>query len=203
MIGFVRGTLLEKTEHSCLVLCSGGVGYELSLTDSSLARLPGKGREVNFYVYTQVSENSLGLYGFETWDERETFQLLLGINRVGPRTAQAILGVFSPEGLRRLVLEDDVLGLSRVSGIGRKGAQQIFLELKYKLKLSALTGTGALGDKGDSSALFRDALAGLVNLGYAEEEAADALRESLGAEKGADMGELLRAALKRLSSRRR
>lgn len=199
MIGYIEGRLLEVTENSCLALTQGGVGYELFLPPHSLARLPGKGEEVIFYVSTQVREDDIELFAFDTWDERETFRTLITINRVGPRTALAILGSFRPDDLRRLVLDDDALGLTQVSGIGKKTAQQIFLELKYKLKLDGLPGKA--GAAPGAAGLFRDALAGLANLGYAEDEAAQVVKEVLAAEPDLDVGGIMRAALKRMARR--
>ena len=86
------------------------------------------------YVSLVVREDAQELFGFSSWDERQTFLTLIGINRVGARTALAILSMFRPDDLRRIVAEDDVASLTRVPGIGKKTGQQIFLELKYKLK---------------------------------------------------------------------
>ena len=199
MIAYIQGVLLETDAVSCTVLCGSGVGYELFLSAHSLARLPAKGENVRFYVHTQVREDSLELYAFDSLDERETFRTLIGINRVGARTAQAILGVFRPDDLRRLVLEDNALGLARVSGIGKKSAQQIFLELKYKLKSETALISGAAPSP--ASSLFADAVAGLANLGYAEEEAALVVKETLAAAPDLELGEILRAALKRMARR--
>lgn len=199
MIGYIEGRLLEVADNACLVLTRGGVGYELFVPGHSLARLPAKGEEVVFYVHTQVREDAIELFAFETWDERETFQILIGINRVGARTALGILGAFRPDDLRRLVLDDDALGLTQVSGIGKKSAQQIFLELKYKLKLEAVPGRSSAS--GGGAGPFRDAVAGLSNLGYGEDEAAAVVKEVLSADPDLDVGGILRAALKRLARR--
>jgi Holliday junction DNA helicase RuvA len=166
-----------------------------------------QGGLVRLYVHTQVREDALELFGFETWDERETFQTLISINRVGARTAMAVLGVYRPDGLRRLVLDEDVNGLTLVPGIGKKTAQQIFLELKFKLKLDGVPGSSAAAggtpgvSAGGPGRLARDAVAGLANLGYAEDEAAFVVKEVLAAEPDLDLGGILRSALKRLAKR--
>ena len=197
MIAYLQGVLLETGSNFCVLLTGGGTGYEVFLPSRSLAGLR-QGQEASFYIYTQVREDALELFGFETWDERETFEILISINRVGARTALAILGVFRPDELRRLVLDDDLPGLTRVPGIGRKSAQQIFLELKYKLKLTGPVSTMA----GTPAGLYQDAVAGLANLGYAESEASLAVKEALAANPGLEEGELIRAALKRMSRRK-
>ncbi|MDR2799764.1 MAG: Holliday junction branch migration protein RuvA [Desulfovibrio sp.] len=197
MIASIKGQLGEITENSCLVITSGGTGYEVGISAPLLARLPEKGENVHFFTATVVREDALELFGFETWDERETFLALISISRVGPRTALSILSTFSPDDLRRLVAEDDPISLTRVSGIGKKTGQQIFLELKYKLKGEAPP--GPMRDTSRSGGVLQDATAGLVNLGYAEDEALVAVKTVLKKEKGLDVGEVLKAALKTLA----
>ncbi|MDR2075687.1 MAG: Holliday junction branch migration protein RuvA [Desulfovibrio sp.] len=200
MIAYLEGRVLERTEGSCLVLTGGGVGYEVHVPAHVLSALPGRGGEARFFICTVVREDALELYGFDTWDERETFLTLTSITRVGARTALAILSVFRPDDLRRLVLEEDVAALTRVPGIGRKSGQQIFLELRYKLKgdPGAVPGRGASG-----GGVFEDVVAGLGNLGYEREEAAKVAQKVLAAEPDLDAGEALRAALKNLAAGRK
>ncbi len=197
MIAYVEGRVAAVTENTCVVVTPGGVGYEVYLAGHSLSRLPAEGGQVRFFAATVVREDALELFGFESWDERETFQVLISITRVGARTAMAILTVFRPDDLRRLVLEEDALSLTRVSGIGKKSAQQIFLELKYRLKLDAtLPGAAPVAARGG---VLADAVAGLVNLGYDEEEALQTVKKVLTGEPDLDVGAALRAALKALA----
>lgn len=198
MIAYLAGKLLESTENSCMLLTSGGVGYEVFLSTHMLSRLPEKGGELELFIHTVVREDALELFGFESWDERDIFQTLIAINRVGARTALSVLGTFRPDDLRRLVIEDDANGLTRVSGIGKKSAQQIFLELKYKLKIDSVPVKGVASPM---SSMYSDALAALGNLGYAEDEAATVVREVLAAEPDLELGSILRAALKRMAKR--
>ena len=135
MLAYLEGRVLERTENSCVLVTSGGVGYEIFLPEHALAQLPAQGGTASFYTSFIVREDAQELFGFPSWDERQTFNLLTGINRVGARTALAILSRFRPDDLRRIVLEDDVQALTRVSGIGKKTAEHVFLELKYKLKV--------------------------------------------------------------------
>jgi Holliday junction DNA helicase RuvA len=201
MIACIAGKIAEITENACIVATSGGAGYELFLTAPSLSRLSGRGEDVSFFTCTVVREDALELFGFETWDERETFLLLTSIARVGARTAMAILSVFTPDDLRRLVAEDDMLSLTRVSGIGKKTGQQIFLELKFKLKGQAPS-LAAASTAPHSAKVLADAVAGLVNLGYEEAEAMTTVKKTLEEGPDRDVGETLRAALKRLAGRR-
>lgn len=201
MIAYVEGRALEIMENACLVVTEGGVGYEVFLTGHDLARLPEKGGRVSFYCFTEVREDALELYGFGTRDERETFRILTSISRVGARTAMNILTVFRPDDLRSLIVEDDPLSLTRVSGIGKKTGQQIFLELKYKLKLDGAAKPGAGAALSPGSAL-KDAVAGLMNLGYPEEDSITVVKKALSKEPDLDVASLLRAALKLLAKAR-
>ncbi len=201
MIAYLEGRLADAAGMAVVVVTPGGVGYEVFLPAHTLAHLPEKGGELAVYAYTVVREDALELYGFQTWDERQTFGVLLSISKVGAKTALGILSQFRPDDLRRLVMEDDVDGLTRVSGIGKKSAQHIFLELKYKLKVESLPAAAALSDS-TPGALFRDALGGLCNLGYTEDEAGLVLRNVLKEEPDLDVGGALRAALKALAKGR-
>lgn len=200
MIAYVEGRVAEVTENACILVTQGGVGYEVFLTTDGLASLPSQGGEAHFFTCTVVREDALELYGFASWDERETFLVLTSISRVGARTAMAILSVFKPDDLRRLVAEDDMVSLTRVSGIGKKTGQQIFLELKYKLKGEAVALPSREGGKPGS--VLADAVAGLLNLGYNEDEAIQTVKQVLADEPDLDVGSALRAALKKLARSR-
>ncbi len=201
MIAYIEGRVAEVTEHACIVVTTSSVGYEVHLPSHLLARLPEKGGVVSFYIYTVVREDALELYGFSAWDERQTFLVLLSISKVGAKTALAVLSLYRPDDLRRIVIEDDLLALTRVTGIGKKSAQHILLELKYKLKSEALPASAGLAPEAPASVL-RDAVQGLGNLGYAEEEAAPVLKAVLQDDPDLNVAEALRAALKALAKAR-
>jgi Holliday junction DNA helicase RuvA len=150
-----------------------------------------------------VREDGQELYGFPSWEERQTFIVLTSISKVGAKTALAVLSLFRPEDLRRIVLEDDVSALTRVSGIGKKTAQHVFLELKYKLKVEGMPQTVPLAAIGERpGGVYRDALDGFANLGYPEEEVAPVLRKILRDEPDLDVAGALRAALKDLAKKK-
>ena len=128
MIAFVRGTVAGLTLSSA-VLEVGGVGLELNCTPGTLARLR-TGAEATLPTSMIVREESLTLFGFIDEDEKSVFEMLLTASGVGPKLAQAMLAVHSPDGLRRAVTTEDVKALTTVPGIGQKGAQRIILELK-------------------------------------------------------------------------
>jgi holliday junction DNA helicase RuvA len=200
MIGYLTGTLAARTERGAILLTSGGVGYDVFLTTRGRADLPSASGPCAFFIRTIVREDALELFGFATLEEREAFDTLISITKLGPKTGQAILSIFSPEELRTLVLREDVDALTMVPGIGKKSAQRIFVELKYKLDLdgdaaAALPGAAADGAR----SRFKDALAGLTNLGYEEREARESLEKVFAEEPDLDVAAALRAALKRFA----
>lgn len=197
MLAYLEGRVLERTENGCVLVTDGGIGYEIFLPEHALAQLPAQGGSAAFYTSFIVREDAQELFGFPSWDERQTFNLLTGINRVGARTALAILSRYRPDDLRRIVADDDAAALTQVSGIGKKTAQQIFLELKYKLKGEAPVSLSAAAAGRPS--VYRDALTGLANLGYDEDTAGQVLRKVLESDPELDVGEALRAALKALA----
>ena len=126
MIAYVEGRLAQVWGNTALVVTQGGVGYAVGLPAHTLASLPGRGEAVAFYTSLAVREDALELFGFASFEERQTFEVLVSISKVGARTALGILSIFRPDDLRRLVLEDDVLALTRVSGIGKKTPSTFF-----------------------------------------------------------------------------
>lgn len=196
MIAYIEGRLVDVWEKSCLVVTSGGVGYEIAAPANVLANLPRMGETVTFYTALVVREDARELYGFPTLAERRAFDILLSVSKVGARTALAILSLYRPDELRRIVDEGDVAALTRVSGIGQKTAQHIFLELKYKL--GSLRGSSSASVSG-APPVFADALGAMKNLGYEEEECADLIRNILKSEPDLDAGDVIRRALKAMA----
>ena len=195
MIAYVEGRLAEVSANAAVIVTESGVGYEVFLPGHTMSRLPEKGGHLAVYTYFVVREDAQELFGFETWDERQTFQTLISLSKVGARTALATLSIYRPEALRRLVLDGDPTPLTRVPGIGKKTAQHVFLELKDKLKVEDAPAAAP----GAPAGVFRDALDGLAGLGYSEDEAAPVLRTVLHAEPDLDVSGALRAALKALA----
>ncbi|KAF1075538.1 Holliday junction branch migration protein RuvA [Halodesulfovibrio sp. MK-HDV] len=198
MIAYLEGKIAEVTEQSVIIVTEGGVGYEVRLPAHTMSRVPAKGGDIAVFAYTVVREDALELYGFESWDERQMYTTLISISKVGGKTALGVLSVYRPDDLRRIVFEEDINALTQVSGIGKKGAQHIFLELKYKLKVDEMPVVSGKGDA-PATSVYRDALDGLANLGYGEDEAAPLLKTILKNEPDLDVGSALRSALKALA----
>lgn len=199
MIAYLEGKLLQKTAQSIIIATRYGIGYEVFIPQSMA--LPQSGSEISLYTAFVMREDAQELFGFSTFEERETFKMLITINRVGARTALAILSVYKPDDLRRIVAQDDVNALTKVSGIGKQTGQKIFLELKYKFKADTNLASMELPASANTS-VFNDALTGLLNLGYDNQSAGKVLSEVLQKEPDLDVGEALRSALKAMAKKK-
>ncbi len=190
MIAKLTGTLDSRTTRFA-VLDVGGVGYKVFVSEETLKTLPTiAGAALSLWTHLAVRENALDLYGFAAREELEFFELLLGVSGIGPKSALAILSLAPPETLARAIGASDSSYLTRVSGIGKKSAEKIIIELRDKI------GTLELG--GESLAEEGEAIEALQALGYTLREARAALKR-VGAET-AGTGDKVKAALKLLGN---
>ena len=168
MIGRLRGDVVEKGFERVLIDVAG-VGYDIAVTPATIASLPGLGQQAVLHTHLHVREDILALYGFAMADERNIFQILIGVSGVGPKLALAVLATLSPDDLRNVVVTEDVAALTAVPGIGQRSAQKLLLELRPKLDVpdSPLQTTSAVAE-------VREALEGL---GYQSAEIRDVLRD--------------------------
>ena len=200
MIAFVTGRVAATTLTSAVVEV-GGVGLELRCTPNTLATLH-LGQQATLPTSMVVREESLTLFGFLDEDEKTVFELLQTASGVGPKLAQAMLAVHSPEELRRAVSTEDLAALTAVPGIGRKGAQRIVLELKDRIGAPTGSAAGSRPAAIASDEAWRSQVhAGLVGLGWSAKEADKAV-EAVAPEATdgqPDVAALLRAALRALS----
>jgi len=201
VIAFVRGTVADVTLGSAVVEV-GGVGLELVCTPNTLATLR-VGAPATLPTSMVVREESLTLFGFLDEDEKTCFELLQTASGVGPKLAQAMLAVHTPDELRRAVAAEDVKTLTTVPGIGQKGAQRIILELKDRIGVPGTVGPGRVAPAAAPQDAWRSQVhAGLVGLGWSAKEADKAV-ETVAPDAGdtaaPDVAGLLRAALRTLS----
>jgi holliday junction DNA helicase RuvA len=177
MIAHVTGTVAALAPDAAVIEV-GGVGLQVQCAPGTIAGLRA-GEQARVATALVVREDSLTLYGFATDDERNTFELLQTASGVGPRLALAILGVLSPDALRRAVAAEDLVALTAVPGIGRKGAQRIVLELAGRLGAPGDVATqqpaGARTAAGGQSPWRDQVRAGLVSLGWQAREADQAI----------------------------
>lgn len=177
MISCLKGELFHKSSEKVTILVNG-VGYEVSVSTASLEKLPQLGEEVFLHTYTYVREDALALFGFTDQDEKKMFLMLINVSGVGPKLALAILSGIRPVDLARAIAGKDVARLTSLSGVGKKTAERLCLDLKDKVGLIAggdaefpdfTVGAPAEGSK------EKDVVSALVNLGYPQSRAHIAL----------------------------
>lgn len=171
MIGSIRGKITLKTDKFILVE-TGGVGYKISVSPDTLSKTKKIGEEIMLWIHTHVREDILDLYGFLDREELEFFEMLINVSGIGPKGALGILGIASIETLRKAIGTGDISYLTKISGIGKKTAEKIIIELRDKMADE--------NKNGQSSTSLReelDALEALKSLGYSQNEARDALKK--------------------------
>jgi holliday junction DNA helicase RuvA len=222
MIGRISGRLDWRGADHVLIDVRG-VGYIVHVSDRTLAALPGLGEAVSLYTDLLVREDLLQLFGFPTMLEKEWHKLLMTVQGVGAKASMAILGTLGAEGVGRAITLGDARSVQAAPGVGPKLAQRVILELKAKapgvmaagVGLSAKAGaedvvidaekpapkTPVRADEGSArrAASSADALSALVNLGYGQGDAAQAVATVAGGQPDADPAALIRAALKLLA----
>lgn len=194
MISRVQGILVHRDLHRAEVATAGGVVYELEIPMSVGKRLPREGEEVEMRTVHVVREDAHTLYGFLEPGEREIFSRLLAASGVGGRMALAMLSTFSYRRLARALVEKDVTALSQVSGIGRKTAERLSLELADRVRDLAVD--PAPGREGKAGApATEEAVQALMALGYSFEAADRAVRRAVEQDDPESTDELIRKAL--------
>jgi len=200
MIASVRGSVTALAPDAAVVEI-GGIGLQVQCTPGTLAGLR-VGETAKLSTALVVREDSLTLYGFASDDERAVFELLQTATGVGPRLAQAMLAVHSPDALRRIVSTDDLAALCQVPGIGRKGGQRIVLELRDRLGPAGSFGGASGGGATSTGGGWQPQVhAALLGLGWSTREADEAVIAVTPPDDGGapDVAVLLRAALQTLS----
>ena len=205
MIGSLRGALLDKDPSGELLIEVGGVGYRVSVAPSTLAGAGAIGEECFVYVHHHVREDTADLYGFAELGERHCFDALLSAHGVGPALALAVLSHLSPDELRRAVASDDAAALELVPGIGAKTSKRMVLDLKNRLGVpeSAVDRTPA-GSGGAAASAAAEVRTALAQMGFGPAEVRDAMaavNAAAAADADADVGALLRVALRELGPR--
>lgn len=194
MIAYLRGSIKYKSaipkKDNFVIIDVSGVGYKVYTLDRLINNLQS-GQEIELFIYTQVAEGVLDLYGFASNEELNFFEILISISGVGPKSALNILQKAKIEDLREAANMGNADILSKVSGIGPKTAQKIVAGLQDKIGGIEITKTGAWSDQ------FGEALEALVNLGYSTSQA----REALSHITSIDTGDKIKEALKILGKR--
>ncbi|HJP56704.1 MAG TPA: Holliday junction branch migration protein RuvA [Gemmatimonadales bacterium] len=196
MIAVVAGTLADRSSETVVVQTDGGVGYAVTVPAGVFARLPAEGARVVLHTELVVKEDGWALFGFDQAGERTVFQRLLSASGFGPKLALATLSALGPERTVRSIRERDLTALSSVSGIGRKKAERLVVELQDRFADFELAPAGVRPAAGDA------ALQALVALGYTLGAADDAIRAALAGGAPDDTAQLVRRALQVLAASR-
>jgi len=191
MIACLQGEIFEIRDEQ-IILMVGGVGYLVFVT-AAYSRQAQRGEGAFVYTYMVVREDAMQLYGFSSQEERDTFSLLLGANKVGPKTALAILGGLSVDAIRRAVLAEQPEVFARISGVGKKTAQAIMIHLQGKVGTGeGLAGLATIAD------IDTELIDALTSLGYSVVEAQAAI-QSIPKDTPAELETRLRLALRYFS----
>jgi Holliday junction DNA helicase RuvA len=201
VIASVRGTV-QHVGLDRVVVEVGGVGMLLHTTPATASSLH-RGSEGSLATTLVVREESLTLFGFTTEEERDLFEQVQTVSGIGPRIALAMLSVLAPDRLRAAVSGGDLATITKVPGIGRKGAERIVLELRDKIGVPAAAAGASTTPAPTAAGAWRDQVAeALVGLGYSAKQAEDAVSAvATGPVADRSVSELLRAALRELGPR--
>ena len=161
MYAYISG-IVDELLPDRAVLEAGGVGYELFCSANTLKRLRA-GQKERLYTHLHLAESVMALYGFYEPEEKDMFRRLLTVTRVGPKLALSVLSVLTPSDVAGAIVTNNAAAFDRVSGMGRKTAQRVLLELKERVDASEMIGSGAGVDAPD---MRTEAIAALVSLGY-------------------------------------
>lgn len=201
MISFLQGVIVEKSPTK-LLLDVNGIGYEVNITLPCYENLAAIGEKTAIITYLYVREDILQLYGFKSSFERDIFFQLISTPGIGPRKAQVILSSVSAEHLQQFIVTENVNALTSLSGVGRKTAQRLILDLKDKLiPLSATSGKPLPSEIATSEVkkMMDESLAALISLGFSKINAQNAIQKVI-QQSGKDITveELIKNALRLL-----
>lgn len=200
MIASIRGEVIELAlDH--VVIDTAGVGYQLNATPATLARLT-RGEEARLHTALIVREDSMTLYGFADTETRDLFGLLQTVSGVGPRLAMAVLAVLEPETLRKALAAGDLAALTRVPGIGKRGAERLVVELRDKVNLVPAPDTPGAAPVPVRTPVRDQVVEALTGLGFALKQAEPAVDAVLAEQPDAGNSTALRAALGMLGKNR-
>lgn len=204
MIGKLKG-LIDSYGEDFVILDVNGVGYVVQCSSRTLQKLPGAGEAASLAIETQVREDAIRLFGFNSDAERDWFRLLQSVQGVGAKVALAILGIMSPAELATAIGTQDKAAVSRAPGVGPKLAARIVAEMKDKAPALAAVDPVVAKLAGEDDAKgapkpVQDAISALVNLGYGRPQAAAAVAASVKAlGESAETSALIRRGLKELA----
>lgn len=202
MYQYLNGTLTEKTAASA-VIDVNGVGYYLQIPVSTFSALPELGKPVKVLTHFVVREDAQALYGFSTEDERGFFRSLISVSGIGPKTALTALSGVPVQDLKRAIIDGDLAVLTGISGIGKKTAERMVVELREKMVVEERRVPSGVSSRKDGQAqpAAEDSVRALIELGYKKQNAQDAVEKALKSFENSTSGkatieELIRVSLR-------
>lgn len=202
MIGRLRGQLVAQGPDRVLVETAAGVGYEVRVPPRVLTQLPPINSEFTLQIHTQVAETAITLYGFMHEADKQLFRVVQTVSGIGPKLALAVVGTSDPTELAEAIAREDIAGLTRIPGLGKKTAARLCIDLKDKLDRflvpSGLSGRAVLSHGIAEPKATADARAALAALGYNAKEIKKALASAVPTQDDS-VQTLLKRALKALS----
>ncbi|MGL4363294.1 MAG: Holliday junction branch migration protein RuvA [Cellulosilyticaceae bacterium] len=176
MIAYLKGEIITIEENT-VILEAGNIGYEIFMPYTHGKNILEVGAKTQIYIFEQIKEDAYDLYGFHTIQQKKIFKKLISVNGVGPKSALQILNMYTEKEIIEIINEQNSKALGKVSGIGPKTAQRVILELKDSIALLGEVDLSVFvtGIKEDSSDNYKDAIDGLVVLGYSQAESKKAV----------------------------
>ena len=202
MIAHLRGKLLAKHPNQAIVE-TAGVGYDVTISVPTFSDLPALGSEVALFIHTHVREDVIALYGFSSRRERMIFEKLMTISGIGPKLALAVLSGMSVTSFKAAVVNSDVTAISKISGLGKKTAERIVLELKDKVGVAAAwEAASAAHAPTPEQEQANEAVLALIALGYKQVDAHKTVHDLQQKGEGKPAEELVKLALKKMAAGR-
>lgn len=196
MIAYLKGVLESKTEDRCIIDVQG-VGYGVEISNQTLQTLPEKGKELKLLIYHHITDSDQRLFGFATSKEKNLFERLITVKGIGPKLGLTILSGMPPSNLMEAIVTQDTATLSNISGIGKKTAERMVLELKDKLfdetQPSVATGTTEQRSK------HEEAVSALEALGFKKREAEKTVQKITAANPKFSVSDIVKSALSRMN----
>lgn len=193
MLAFIKGIVAYKDAEKAIIE-AGGIGYGLVMSVHALAALPAAGQPAQVWTFLQVKEDGISLFGFSEPAEKKLFSKLITVSGVGPKMAISALSTFKPQELVSCIAAGDIAAISTISGVGKKTAQRIVLELQGALQADA-SASGAIPVARGAS--MQEASAALSSMGFSPEEVSNALKGCT----SEDTSEIIRYALKNMGGK--
>ncbi|MGM0500972.1 MAG: Holliday junction branch migration protein RuvA [Bacillota bacterium] len=190
MISYLNGKLIKK-DLEYIVINVQGVGYKVYTPGTVQTSLPRRGKEVELHIYTYVREDAIKLYGFAALEELELFEKLLGVSKIGPKSALSALSTMSVRNFKQALVNGEEKTLQQIKGVGKKTAKRLILELQEKVEVDKIVDK----DSNIDDSKMQDAIQGLMSLGYQKSQARKAVEKVVKEKPDLEVEDIIREGL--------